>query len=100
MTTSKRVGSSGNLPCMVPSQLSLVSRSVAATRLAGESQAFFGFGPSISMASALTEQGTSHVPLKLLSVRSSTHVTMLVSDCPLAGKVKKVGVHIRAIAKD
>ena len=40
MRTSKRVGSSENLPCMVPSQVPAVSRSVACTDLAGDSQAY------------------------------------------------------------
>ena len=99
MTTSKRVGSSGNLPCMVPSQLPLVSRSIACTILGGEAQAFVGFGPSMSMASALTEQGTSHVPLNSLSSCMSTQVRMLVSDCAMAEQANRDGMNVAPIAK-
>ena len=99
MTTSKRVGSSGNLPYMVPSQLALVSRSVACTRLGGEAQAFVGFGPSISMASALTEQGTSQVPLNSLPSCSSAQVTLLISDCAIAEQAKRSGKNVAPIAQ-
>ena len=65
----------------------------------GEAQAFVGFGPSISMASALTEQGTSQVPLNSLPSCSSTQVRMLVSDSAIAEQARRAGMNEATIAK-
>src|ERR1017187_4269687 len=62
-----RVGSSGSLPSIVPSQSSRCStlRSITLTCLRGVSQVTFLllFGPSMSIANALTRQGTLQEPL-------------------------------------
>src|SRR5664279_512075 len=80
LTISKRVGYSGCLPSMVPSQFSPIWRRAADTRLGGVLQATLGFGPSMSTARAFTRQGTSQLPWNSVAARCNEQVTVFNSE--------------------